>query len=76
MARTSRQIAVLATDWTDTLAIQLANLLHRQRKNDLFELCRGKIPGRVAVDEITLFKSCGTAIEDLATAVMVYQKAQ
>jgi ornithine cyclodeaminase len=42
---------------------------------DLFELCRGTAPGRRSEDEITLFKSCGTAIEDLATAIMVYQKA-
>ena len=44
-------------------------------KGDLFDLCRGKVPGRASADEITLFKSCGTAIEDLATAIMVYQKA-
>ena len=44
-------------------------------RGDLFELCRGTVPGRASPDEITLFKSCGTAIEDLATAIMVYQKA-
>ena len=32
--------------------------------------------GRANDTEITLFKSCGTAIEDLATAIMVYRKAQ
>lgn len=45
-------------------------------RGDLFELCRGTVKGRSASDEITLFKSAGTAIEDLATAVMLYQKAQ
>jgi len=44
-------------------------------KGDLFDLCRGKVKGRTSTDDITLFKSCGTAIEDLATAIMVYQKA-
>ena len=44
-------------------------------KADLFELCRGTAAGRTSPGEITLFKSCGTAIEDLATAIMVYQKA-
>lgn len=44
-------------------------------KADLFDLCRGKAAGRSSPDGITLFKSCGTAIEDLATAIMVYQKA-
>ncbi len=39
---------------------------------DLFDLCRGKHRGRKSATEITLFKSCGTALEDLATAVMVH----
>ncbi|MGH6820583.1 MAG: ornithine cyclodeaminase family protein, partial [Methylocella sp.] len=42
---------------------------------DLFELCRGTAKGRGSPEEITLFKSVGTALEDLATAIMVYQKA-
>jgi ornithine cyclodeaminase len=40
----------------------------------LFDLCRGKVSGRKDDREITLFKSCGTAIEDLATAAMVYSR--
>jgi alanine dehydrogenase len=35
---------------------------------DLFTLCRGETPGRQNADEITLFKSVGTALEDLAAA--------
>ncbi len=45
-------------------------------RGDLFDLCRGKAQGRATPEEITLFKSAGTAIEDLATAIMLYQKAQ
>jgi ornithine cyclodeaminase/alanine dehydrogenase-like protein (mu-crystallin family) len=41
-------------------------------KGDLFDLCQGRIRGRQSGREITLFKSCGTALEDLATAVMVH----
>ena len=41
---------------------------------DLFDLCRGKVSGRKDDREITLFKSCGTAIEDLVTAAMVYSR--
>jgi ornithine cyclodeaminase/alanine dehydrogenase-like protein (mu-crystallin family) len=41
-------------------------------QGDLFELCRGTVKGRQSEGEITLFKSCGTALEDLATAVMVH----
>jgi ornithine cyclodeaminase len=45
-----------------------------QIQGDLAALCRGSKEGRRNREEITLFKSCGTAIEDLATAIMVYEK--
>ena len=45
-------------------------------QGDLFELCRGAVKGRRNPQEITLFKSCGTAIEDLATAIMVYLRSK
>jgi ornithine cyclodeaminase len=35
---------------------------------DLFDLCRGDLPGRQLAEEITLFKSVGAALEDLAAA--------
>ena len=35
---------------------------------DLFELCRGTRAGRTSDDEITLFKSVGSALSDLAAA--------
>jgi ornithine cyclodeaminase len=38
---------------------------------DLFDLCRGKVVGRSSPEEITLFKSVGTALEDLAAAMLV-----
>jgi ornithine cyclodeaminase len=41
-------------------------------QGDLFELCRGKAKGRKRKDEITLFKSTGLALEDLAAAVLVW----
>lgn len=41
---------------------------------DLFELCRGEKLGRTASEEITLFKSVGMALEDLAAAELVFQK--
>ena len=37
---------------------------------DLADLVRGDAPGRRGRDEITLFKSVGSAIEDLAAAQM------
>jgi ornithine cyclodeaminase len=42
-------------------------------KGDLFDLCRGTVPGRRSQDEITLFKSVGAALEDLAAAIAVYR---
>jgi ornithine cyclodeaminase len=40
---------------------------------DLAGLTRGTIEGRKREESITLFKSCGTALEDLATAIMIYE---
>ena len=37
----------------------------------LYTLCRGEVPGRENDSQITLFKSVGTALEDLAAAGLV-----
>jgi ornithine cyclodeaminase len=41
---------------------------------ELADLCKGKHPGRRSADEITLFKSVGTAIEDLAAAKLMLER--
>jgi ornithine cyclodeaminase len=41
---------------------------------DLHDLGRGAVPGRRSADEITLFKSVGNAIEDLAAAVAAWRR--
>lgn len=41
---------------------------------DLFELTRGQAAGRGGDDEITLFKSTGTALEDLAAAELAVSR--
>ena len=43
-------------------------------KGDLFDLTRGKVKGRTSASQITLFKSVGTAIEDLAAAMLVWKQ--
>ena len=43
---------------------------------ELAELCRGEKQGRSGAAEITLFKSVGTALEDLAAAQMVHKTAR
>ncbi|PWJ84205.1 ornithine cyclodeaminase [Pseudaminobacter salicylatoxidans] len=40
---------------------------------DLHELARGQKPGRRKAEEITLFKSVGAALEDLAAGIAVYE---
>lgn len=42
-------------------------------KADLAELARGRHPGRRSDEEITLFKSVGAALEDLAGAILAYR---
>ncbi len=42
---------------------------------DLFDLARGICPGRREAGEITLFKSVGSALEDLAAAELVVSRA-
>jgi ornithine cyclodeaminase/alanine dehydrogenase-like protein (mu-crystallin family) len=37
-------------------------------------LCRGAINGRQSADEVTLFKSVGNALEDLAAAILVWRE--
>jgi ornithine cyclodeaminase len=44
-------------------------------RGDLFTLCRGEAPGRRDPGEITLFKSVGTALEDLAAAELAVERA-
>jgi alanine dehydrogenase len=42
-------------------------------RGDLFELCRDEAKGRSGNLQVTLFKSVGTAIEDLAAAMLVWR---
>lgn len=44
-------------------------------KGTLSEVVSGKVAGRESPSEITLFKSCGLAIEDLVTARVAYSRA-
>ena len=45
-------------------------------KAEIGEILTGAAEGRKSDDEITLFKSLGLAIEDLASAVFLYDKAR
>jgi ornithine cyclodeaminase/alanine dehydrogenase-like protein (mu-crystallin family) len=43
---------------------------------ELQEVAAGRASGRDAVDQITLFKSVGTAVQDVASGYAVYQEAR
>jgi alanine dehydrogenase len=43
---------------------------------ELADVVAGRRPGRSRPDEITVFDSSGTALEDVAAAVVVYEKAR
>ena len=45
-------------------------------KADLAELVAGCKPGRTGAKEITIFDSTGTAVEDVAAAVAIYERAR
>jgi ornithine cyclodeaminase len=60
----------------DDIRIPLARgLVQRSDLQELSALCRGDTPGRRNAEEITLFKSVGAALEDLAAAILVYETA-
>jgi alanine dehydrogenase len=43
---------------------------------ELADVVGGRRPGRTGVDEVTIFDSSGTALQDVAAAVVVYEKAR
>jgi ornithine cyclodeaminase/alanine dehydrogenase-like protein (mu-crystallin family) len=44
-------------------------------EGEIGQVAAGTLPGRQSADDITLFKSLGMAVEDIATADLVYRKA-
>lgn len=56
------------------VAIQSGALAPEAVTGDLAALCRGEAPGRQRPDAITVFKSVGAAIEDLAAAACVWER--
>ena len=53
------------------LAINDGSIREADIRGELSELVKGSVVGRTSVEAITLFKSVGTAIEDLAAAELV-----
>jgi ornithine cyclodeaminase len=63
-----------ATESGDIAAPLAAGIIQREDLRDLFALVRGTAEGRRYPGEITLFKSVGAAIEDLAAARLVLDR--
>ena len=57
------------------IPIQKGTFSRDRIHSDLAGLVSKQKPGREGPDDITLFKSVGTAIEDLAAARLAYQEA-
>jgi ornithine cyclodeaminase len=55
------------------VAIRNGTYTAEQVVGDLFDLATGRVSGRDSDSELTLFKSIGTAIEDLAAAILVWE---
>ena len=56
------------------IPLENGTLTKEEIKADLFELCSNKKTGRKSEEEITVFKSVGHALEDLAAANYYYNK--
>lgn len=56
------------------IPIQNGTLKEKEIKADLFQFCSNQKKGRTSDEEITLFKSVGHALEDLAAANYYYNK--
>jgi ornithine cyclodeaminase len=56
-------------------AIAAGGIARDHVKAELADLCQGRRAGRRSAEEVTLFKSVGTALEDLCAARLVYERA-
>ena len=59
----------------DIVSPVASGILRADEVGDLQDLCSGTRPGRQHRDEITVFKSVGAALEDLAAAILVLETA-
>ena len=75
---------VIVADARDQARLECADLvipvarglLNWERVWELGQVVAGQVPGRNSAEEITLFESQGIALEDVAAAAHVYQRAQ
>ena len=87
MRETDDEVVRRARIWVDTMAgamheagdllipMKAGVIKEADIQGDLFALAQGRAPRRGSADEITMFKSVGASIEDLAAAVAVYESS-
>jgi len=68
--------AALAEAGDIVLAIKDGAIEATHIKGELGEVVAGKVPGRTAAEHVTIFKSLGMAVEDVAAAHLVYERAK
>lgn len=85
MRETDDDVVRRARVWVDTMAgglteagdivmpLKAGVIQEADIQGDLYGLARGTAPRRASPDEITMFKSVGASIEDLAAAIAVYE---
>lgn len=66
---------VLAEAGDILIPLEQGLISRRDLKGELGEVLLGQIQGREREDEITVFKTVGTAVLDVVTAQMIYRKA-
>ena len=79
-----RRCAFVATDSIEQAKEESGDLVEPMKRglitwdrvHEISEVVAGKVRGRTNNDDITLFKSHGIAIEDLAAAALVYERAR
>jgi ornithine cyclodeaminase/alanine dehydrogenase-like protein (mu-crystallin family) len=70
------RLACLAEAGDLVMAIEEGNLSSDCRPDALGEVASGAAPGRLGDTELTLFKSVGNAVQDLAVACVVLEEAR
>jgi ornithine cyclodeaminase/alanine dehydrogenase len=81
---TVRRAGTIVADDVEQARIEYADLIQPitdgvvfwEKVYELSHVVAGQLPGRRSADEITLFKSGGIALEDVAAARIVYERAR
>lgn len=62
------EVEAALTEAGELVAAEAAGATRRDRWTELGRVANGSVPGRTSADEITLFKSVGHAVQDVAAA--------